>query len=67
MHRNGWPLEWFNTSTNDGKPWIFYMSPEFIQHCLDTVDEVLDGVGRYLSRRDNATLDRTPRLRDEKA
>ncbi|MCY4556441.1 MAG: hypothetical protein OXF79_08705 [Chloroflexi bacterium] len=67
IRQNQWPSEWFSQSTSDGEPWIFYMSPEFIQHCLATIDEVLAGVGKYLSRRDNATLDGTPRLRDEQA
>ena len=46
-----WPAEWFRKATRDDKPWIFYMSDEFITHCLKTIDEVLEGVGAYLRRR----------------
>ncbi|MDE0176182.1 MAG: hypothetical protein OYH76_11635 [Defluviicoccus sp.] len=67
IRQNQWPSEWFSQSTSGGKPWIFYMSPEFIQHCLAAIDEVLNGVGEYLSRSDNATLDRKAQLRDQEA
>lgn len=46
-----WPANWFHKSTTDGEPWIFYMSADFVQHCLTTIDEVLEGVGAYLNRR----------------
>ncbi len=54
---NHWPLNWFTQSSTGGKPWIFYMSSDFIQHCLAIVDQILDGVGRYLSNRDDAKPD----------
>ena len=54
--QNQWPPNWFTQSSSGGKPWIFYMSPEFVQHCLATVDQVLDGVGRYICSRDDAKL-----------
>jgi hypothetical protein len=44
----GWPDNWFNRSTSGGDPWIFYMSDEFIEHCLQTIDQVLEGIGGYL-------------------
>ena len=46
-----WPANWFHKSTTDDEPWIFYMSADFVQHCLTTIDEVLEGVGAYLKRR----------------
>ena len=46
-----WPAEWFRKATRDDEPWIFYISAEFIKHCLTTIDEVLEGVGTYLNRR----------------
>lgn len=45
----GWPREWFSRSTSDDDPWVFYMSDDFIEHCLQMIDHVLEGVGRYLS------------------
>jgi len=44
-----WPGDWFIKSTSDGDPWIFYMSSEFIELCLSTVDQILNGVGKYLA------------------
>ena len=48
-----WPEEWFRKSMDDDKPWIFYMSADFIKHCLKTIDGVLDGVGVYLKACDS--------------
>ena len=42
-----WPEGWFSSSTSDGEPWMFYMSGEFISHCLDTVEDVLRGLIRF--------------------
>lgn len=42
-----WPYGWFDRSASGGEPWIFYMSPEFISHCINTTEEVLRGLIRY--------------------
>ncbi len=47
-----WPSTWFQHSSKNDVPWIYYMSEEFIQHCLKLIDQVLDGVGEYLEERD---------------
>ena len=52
IHKRGWPCEWFKKSTSGDQPWIFYMSAEFIQHCLDTIDQIFEGVGTYLTQHD---------------
>ena len=46
-----WPDNWFRTSRKGDDPWIFYMSRGFIQHCLVTIDGVLEGVGAYLKEK----------------
>jgi hypothetical protein len=43
-----WPKEWFSVATADGEPWMYYMSPQFIEHCLKTVDAILSGIGAYV-------------------
>jgi hypothetical protein len=43
-----WPDNWFSEATTDGKPWILYLSEEFIDHCLSTIDKVLDGFGGFV-------------------
>lgn len=50
-----WPAEWFRKATRGDKPWIFYLSDEFITHCLKTIDEVLEGVGAYFRDRQGLT------------
>ncbi len=47
IQTEGWPSEWFETSSSDDDPRIYYMSRSFIDHCLKTIDQVLDGVGKY--------------------
>ena len=43
----GW-TDWFSSSSHDHKPWVFYMRASFIEHCLTTIDQVLEGLGKYL-------------------
>ena len=46
-----WPASWFHQARDANGPWIFYLSPEFISHCLDTIETVMDGVGTFLIER----------------
>ena len=41
----------FNKAESDGKPWIFYMSREFTDDCLDSVDSVIEGIGAFVRPR----------------
>src|SRR5207248_2198413 len=43
-----WTGGWFVKSTSGDSPWIFYMSKEFITHCLATIDKVLDAFGEFV-------------------
>lgn len=52
MRNKGWSLDWFEKSTSGDVPWIFYMSDEFIDHCLKIIDQILEGVGMYLTQHD---------------
>ena len=42
---------WFSTAESGGHPWIFYMTRAFVDHCLDTIDATLDGIGAYCRTR----------------
>jgi hypothetical protein len=42
-----WPANWFAVATSDNRPWIFYLTDTFIQHCLTTIDSVLSSVGGF--------------------
>lgn len=46
-----WPEGWFEIAERNGKPWLFYMSPQFCAHCVTTIDSTIDAVGRYLKER----------------
>lgn len=46
---NGW-TDCFERAESGGDPWIFYMSRKFIEHCVDTVDEVIEGIGARVRR-----------------
>lgn len=43
-----WPKDWFQKATSDDQPWIFYMSPAFVAHTLQTIEQILEGVGKFL-------------------
>jgi hypothetical protein len=42
-----WPSDWFRMATSAHRPWTFYMTETFIDHCLLTIDSVLSGVGAF--------------------
>lgn len=46
-----WPREWFSKATSGGTPWVFYMSPAFIVHCLDRTEDIIAGIGRFFKER----------------
>ena len=43
-----WPVGWFKNATSGGQPWILYLSPVFVDHCLQTSENVLEGMGQHL-------------------
>ncbi len=47
MNNSGCPSAWFNNSTWGNTPWVCYITREFIRHCLDTIEKVLEGIGAY--------------------
>lgn len=49
MKAENWPSDWFEKAETNNQPWIFYMSPSFVEHCLTTIEQVLEGVGSYLN------------------
>ena len=46
-----WADTWFTSVDKAGKPWLYYMSPEFCDHCVKLIDEIMDSTGRYLKER----------------
>ena len=52
IQEKGWPSDWFEeSSTNaNGETWVTFLSISFIEYCLTTIDEVLEGVGVYFQQ-----------------
>lgn len=49
-----WPAEWFSSSRSGELPWIFYMTPTFIDRCLIFVEQVMAAFGGLIRHRDDA-------------
>ncbi len=47
LNKSGWPSDWFLRAMSNDKPWMFYMSPKFIEHCLGIVEEVIRGIEEF--------------------
>jgi hypothetical protein len=39
---------WFRWARSDNSPWIIYMTPEFVGHCLAFAEELLDAIGTFV-------------------
>ena len=35
-----WPSDWFDKARTDNEPWMFYMTPKFVDHCVDSAEQV---------------------------
>ena len=47
LNESCWPSDWFLKATSNDKPWMFYMSPKFIEHCLGIVEKVIRGIEKF--------------------
>jgi len=47
LKKNRWPLEWFSWATSDDEPWMFYMTPAFVEHCLEMFEKVIKGIEQF--------------------
>jgi hypothetical protein len=50
IRREGWPENWFSLATSGDKPWIFYLSEHYIEHCLEITEQVLDALGTFIGK-----------------
>lgn len=42
-----WPSGWFSKATKGHHAWIFYLTDDFTKHCLETITQILDGIGGF--------------------
>jgi hypothetical protein len=45
-----WPEKWFSQWTSDGKPFMFYLTDAYIDHCLKTINDIIPGIGKFLRK-----------------
>lgn len=46
VQRDGW-TGCFSRAESDNEPWFFYMTKGFVERCLDTIYDIIDGVGAH--------------------
>ena len=47
LDETSWHPEWFLRATTDDEPWMFYMSPDFVDHCLEMAELVIRGLRKF--------------------
>lgn len=47
LNNSGWPSNWFSKATSGEEPWMFYMSPKFVELCLDRTEQIIEGIKRF--------------------
>lgn len=47
IQKSNCPNTWFNNATWGNDPWVCYLSQDFINRCIDAIEEILDGIGAY--------------------
>lgn len=48
IQNENWPKSWLEKATSGDKPWIIYLSGEFIQHCTETIERLIDSLGEFV-------------------
>jgi hypothetical protein len=48
IREEGWSSNWFEKATTGGTPWIFYLTNSFVDHCLNSIDRVIEGMGAFV-------------------
>ena len=47
LKNSGWPSDWFSKAKVGDEPWMFYMSQIFVDHCIDQIEKVIDGIEEF--------------------
>jgi len=48
IQKESWPTNWLNKATSGDTPWIIYLSGEFIWHCVETIEQLIDSFGEFV-------------------
>ena len=53
LEKGHWPSKWFDKATSDDKPWMFYMTPAFVDHCFAMAKGIVEGIEQFGSERNS--------------
>jgi hypothetical protein len=42
--------QWFSFARSGGAPWIIYLTNKYVDLCMTTIDEVIEGIGAYCNK-----------------
>lgn len=48
IQNESWPKNWFSRSTSNEETWIIYLTSDFIEHCIDTIENVIEALGHFV-------------------
>ncbi len=48
IKNDNWPSGWLDAATSGGEPWIIYLSDDFILHCVESIEEIINGISRFV-------------------
>ncbi len=43
-----WPSSWLSAATSDGEPWVIYLTDDFITHCINHIEKIINGISRFI-------------------
>ena len=47
LDESQWSPHWFSRAISDDKPWMFYMTSTFVNHCLEMAEGVIRGIEQF--------------------
>lgn len=48
MKEENWPSHWIESATSGGEPWVFYLSRNFIWHCVEVIEQIIQAISHYI-------------------
>ncbi len=43
-----WPPNWLDAATSGGEPWVIYLSDDFILYCVESIEEIIHAISRFV-------------------
>ncbi|MFW8602499.1 hypothetical protein ACOHYD_13605, partial [Desulfobacterota bacterium M19] len=48
IQKENWPANWLDKATSGGEPWVIYLTNNFITHCLNSIEQIITGISRFV-------------------